>query len=274
MKKIAKEGKGKSVWRVFYCLNAIAFLLFVNFVAADDHKKEKKPDFGEEVPGGGSSFKAYEESIEQSKTVKLKAFKGFVAYKSRFVKMCKLMEEDGQRVWLHETTKKLVTPTKDCGPCRSLYSTLAATCSAKSKPKPKKKPVVEAKEEEDSSEGEGEEGSEEEGATPTPTPKPEVVKQALDPSTELLDLVSGIFRQMAEDKDFAEENYLAVKTLTDLMKSSADKTSIQRNYLTTLAVYMLSPFESRGIGKKRSQTEKKTGNRQSLQPAVSLDDLF
>lgn len=221
---------------------------------------------------GGNSFESYEESIEEAKKKHIKQFKGFGMYRSRIQSACKLLEAEGQRQWFFDTAKKF-SNIKDCQSCRSLYVTFVGACAGKTKTKvsakKEKTPVVEEP-------SETHEVATEEG---TPVAKPtvsekNVIRGSWDPSTELLDLISRIFREMAEDEEVAEENFKAVKHLTDNMRDPIDKKIDQKQYLDTLATYMLSPFIVRGIGVEEAESQGHEGGGAPAKPTVALDSLF
>ena len=97
----------------------------------------------------------------------------------------------------------------------------------------------------------------------------------MDPGTELLDLVSDFFREMAEAKprEVAEGYYVGVEHLIREMRLKEGKSRIEQEYFDTLAEFIEAPFKSRGFLPEKKGLPLATPP-PSRTPKVSIDDLF
>jgi hypothetical protein len=248
---------------IIFGLLLLGLLLWTVPIAHSQEHKKSEEVISEEA-SGGSSFESYVESVEEAKKKKARAFKGFGAYKGRVKKMCKLIGEDGHSEWFAVTSKRYANSMKDCAPCRSMYAMLAGSCLAgKTKLVIKKTPLPKVEKAD----------ANKEIPTSVPTKSEVKLKQpAWDPSTELLDIVSRVFSEMSDDKEVAEENFRAVKHLTDQMLMDKTLSNARASYFKTLSRFMLTPFEIRGIGKNKNEEDSYSSSEQA--PKVSIDTLF
>lgn len=214
---------------------AIFFLLFAAEAISDDSEEK-------------SAFQKHEESFKvkpplpEKKKIK---FRGYSSFRRDFDEMCDYIEADGQIEWLRERAEINSTELKSCPICRSLYITLKGAC------KPKK------------ARGKNVDGNAKEKRV-----------ARLDPSTELIDHVSRIFREMAEKpKENAEGFYIGIEFMLAEMRDANSKSVLAKNYYDTLSEYIDAPFKARGIGveEKGSAANKAAA---TPTPSVSLDELF
>lgn len=213
-------------------------LVIWNLLSAIVAIAEKPPEEHHE----GGAFQVYEESYQNVKKIKPLNFKGFGAYRTRLQKMCNYLDRDGQRAWLAERAKQLSRSREICTPCRALYVVLNSVCASKKK-NISKSPIPTV-------------GSDQEPQVPLSTPTTIVIMQdlKLEPQTELLDLISRISREMAEDSTAAEDNYKAIQNLLSELLNKHEKHPSELAYFEIFASYMRAPFEARGIGRKPHNT--------------------
>lgn len=235
-----------------------------------------------------NAFDEFEQNFKESKTKESKTrFRGFSSFRSDLVSFCILIDKDGQLPWIYDKAEKYAYNLPECFPCKALYSSLKSTCKIKKKYVPQsrvKKPEAVKPDEKNSSkdnqlnDGENKSADTEAAVTKEEEPKKEESKKIvqLDPSTELLDLVSSIFREMSESKpkEEAENYFLAVSHLLKEMRDPENKTIKEKEYYSTLAAYIEAPFKSEGfLGETNSSINSSTSD-PFTKPRTKLDDLF
>jgi hypothetical protein len=205
-------------------------------------------------------------------------FKGYSSYRPAFAQICTLIEQDGQLNWMTSKAQQYAYLDSDCVPCRTLYLSLNSTCKPR-KPSPvklKKKDKVTEETKVADSKKEGAEGEEEKKPVEVEVKKVEKKIIKLDPSTELLDLISNVFRSMAlkEPPEEAFGYFTGVENLVTEMRDKDGKTEAEKIYYDTLAEFIEAPFKNEGFLTK-SKNSVKTGDKLPIvDPSASIDELF
>jgi len=137
--------------------------------------------------------------------------------KKLVAQLCTAVQRDGQLGLFLEVLQKSTEKEKECYPCTSFYKAISTGCRRHTGEKkgPKGKQV-------------------------------EVVKKltALDPSTELLDVVSKLFVHLREERELLEQKVRLVRRLSLTMAERYGRTPQQRYYLQVLSGYIKAPFRS------------------------------
>lgn len=137
--------------------------------------------------------------------------------KKLVAQLCTAVHKDGQLALFLEVLQKSTEKEKECYSCTSFYKAISTGCKRHTGEKkgPKGKQV-------------------------------EVVKKltALDPSTELIDVVSKLFLHLREERELLEQKVRLVRRLSLAMAERYGRTPQQRYYLQVLSGYIKAPFRS------------------------------
>lgn len=222
-------------------------------------------------------------SSSKTKQVKRKRFKGYGSYRSEFKALCKLFERDNQSGWLSYTARGFKTSLRECLPCRNIYVVLFSACKEhpgfrRIIPTPTADQLATRVAEEEFLQKEQKQQEEIEG-TPTPTPTPTQTPtagapQELEPTAAAVDLIVSIAREMAEDKEYGEENFEGMWHLIQQMRRSEGKTVAERSYYDIVSTYFLAPFIARGFLNRSESIGKSDSWKQEPTPTPNVDVLF
>lgn len=175
-------------------------------------------------------------------------FKGYGPYRPTFKEICRYIVLDGRDEIFFELLKANNVKDPQCFPCKALINTWFTSCkdydpfrlvkkgAKKVEPTPTPPPPEEPEEEEDEEE-------EEEGEKPPPTPTHRPYKQR-DPSSQILDLISAMYRDIRDQKLTLKEHYKALSKLKKIFSDKDKLTVAELEYFDTVFHYASAPFES------------------------------
>lgn len=157
------------------------------------------------------------ESSSHSETKKAEKKVRLLPDKKLTPQLCTSLAKDNQLELFQEVILKSAEKEKECFSCISFYKAISTSCKrvAGTKKGNKKEPAAAMKK----------------------TP-------ALDPSTELLDVVSQLFLHLREERELLEQKVKLVRRLILTMAERYGRSPQQRYYLQVLSGYIKAPFRS------------------------------
>lgn len=164
--------------------------------------------------------------------------------RKQFAQLCASLKEDGRSDLIAKLLEPRLPKDYSCPDCRPLFIQFFAPC--KPPPPPKEKLVTPAPVADVASEIKV---ASSEPAHPSASESLEAASQIVPippqryPQLAVLDVVSEISRQLAEDSRSPEQTRQAVDQLVAILTSNS-LTPGERDYLTTVASYFLGGFES------------------------------
>jgi len=173
--------------------------------------------------------------------------------------LCEYIAEDGRRDALVVLLTSLTAVDPNCAACKPFFRSFVAACRAPKvyvKRKKKREPPPEL----------------EEGETPPPTPTPVPTPHELEPNIRVLDFASQVFTALSEDSRRLDDNYQAAMKFATALRSPQGKTTAEHNYYSTLAEYVLAPFEPYAEIVKRRELS--SPRKAAELPPADISDLF
>ena len=182
----------------------------------------------------------------------------YARYNPKLTQFCLLLAADGRRDYLVARLEPGMERDPACLGCRPFIKTLVDNCRPPKVRKEKKSKPVDAE-------------GEEESVAPTSTPLP--VPQR-EPSLALTEIVSDLFRAMAEDKKNAAANYQAVQKFSALLIAPGEKTVVvekgqqqkvgdltpgTKDYFSVLLSFVHAPFSD--LVAEQQRERKRSQNR-------------